>query len=584
VPLQDDTVTTGQQSSSTLSATAKKNRRRREKAKLSTKPKDEATSIDGNGQPLNSDHESNARMGDLQPETSSNMPDETIADPQEDQETSGDSDEEHQLSVADCEPSTSNYQLVKQSNQNSKPEPQSSTNNINSGASDVECESEVKQPPQSQEGYDPHAGEHEVRTRSEEVEDRARGGSEETPGGNVGQQQHSQHGSSPLTEQRQPERPPSHSTKQQLSPLAGRGRRRHSRGGERGSGTRGRGRSGRGVAPWQRPGTPSRELLESLPEESLKQKRNEEAHDTTAHVEEDITGSSTDQQLHHQKRQDTRTARYESKPPYAKPQTEEQSLASAPLSRAGHRKQNKMVAKMAGSSESTDLAAAKKEMTVNSTDKPKPTSQTIEDWKDQYNREKKRSTEFEDQYNREKKRSGEFEDQYDREKKRSTEFEDLTSDLQRRVRQEEERTKSEMKAQEAMLSQQTKLEEKYEALRAAYDKLNKAQEKEKRKAASESAEHAKEKESLRRKIDDLRVSHIKSVNNIGTGLEPVSHQTFRESFEALHHQVCSLFFCLLLRSYSLLKLIIIWPNTDWGMVPESIHFQKWSACAWSSGY
>jgi hypothetical protein len=56
---------------------------------------------------------------------------------------------------------------------------------------------------------------------------------------------------------------------------------------------------------------------------------------------------------------------------------------------------------------------------------------------------------------------------------------------------------------------------------------------------------------LKVKLGELHNSHVTSVNSVGTGLEPISVQTFKERFRTLHDDVCALFFSCLSCTYVL---------------------------------
>lgn len=58
------------------------------------------------------------------------------------------------------------------------------------------------------------------------------------------------------------------------------------------------------------------------------------------------------------------------------------------------------------------------------------------------------------------------------------------------------------------------------------------------RAEEEAAKYNREKE----KLEKLMASHVRAVNSVGSGLEPVTDQSFAEKFEKLHHEVgtCSL--------------------------------------------
>lgn len=53
------------------------------------------------------------------------------------------------------------------------------------------------------------------------------------------------------------------------------------------------------------------------------------------------------------------------------------------------------------------------------------------------------------------------------------------------------------------------------------------------RAEAEAAKYAQEKG----KLQELMVSHVRAVNSVSSGLEPVTNQSFAERFETLHHEV-----------------------------------------------
>jgi hypothetical protein len=48
----------------------------------------------------------------------------------------------------------------------------------------------------------------------------------------------------------------------------------------------------------------------------------------------------------------------------------------------------------------------------------------------------------------------------------------------------------------------------------------------------------KEIDFLKDKLDELHASHIRSVNSVGTGLDPISDKTFEDRFRSIHDEVC----------------------------------------------
>lgn len=53
------------------------------------------------------------------------------------------------------------------------------------------------------------------------------------------------------------------------------------------------------------------------------------------------------------------------------------------------------------------------------------------------------------------------------------------------------------------------------------------------RAEAEAAKYAQEKG----KLQELMASHVRAVNSVSSGLEPVTNQSFAERFETLHHEV-----------------------------------------------
>ena len=50
-------------------------------------------------------------------------------------------------------------------------------------------------------------------------------------------------------------------------------------------------------------------------------------------------------------------------------------------------------------------------------------------------------------------------------------------------------------------------------------------------------EFLQEKAHLRERLETLQASHIQSVNSVATGLDPISDQSFQDSFRELHDKV-----------------------------------------------
>jgi len=71
----------------------------------------------------------------------------------------------------------------------------------------------------------------------------------------------------------------------------------------------------------------------------------------------------------------------------------------------------------------------------------------------------------------------------------------------------------------------------------AYKELKRKYEHELRRAASERVEHQKQTAYHERRHEALMTSHIRSVSSIGTGLEPITDETFEREFRKLHDDV-----------------------------------------------
>jgi hypothetical protein len=72
----------------------------------------------------------------------------------------------------------------------------------------------------------------------------------------------------------------------------------------------------------------------------------------------------------------------------------------------------------------------------------------------------------------------------------------------------------------------------------AYKELKKKYETELRRAASERVRHQKKIGNLEHRHEELTALHIRSVTSIGTGLEPISDETFEREFRNLQDDVC----------------------------------------------
>jgi Skp family chaperone for outer membrane proteins len=54
----------------------------------------------------------------------------------------------------------------------------------------------------------------------------------------------------------------------------------------------------------------------------------------------------------------------------------------------------------------------------------------------------------------------------------------------------------------------------------------------------EKNKYIQEIEELKGKLNELHASHIRAVNSVGTGLEPIADKTFEERFRSIHDEVC----------------------------------------------
>jgi hypothetical protein len=71
-----------------------------------------------------------------------------------------------------------------------------------------------------------------------------------------------------------------------------------------------------------------------------------------------------------------------------------------------------------------------------------------------------------------------------------------------------------------------------------YKELKRKYENELQRATSERVEYQKHIASLEHRHEELIASHIRSVSSIGTGLDPISDETFQREFRKLHDDVC----------------------------------------------
>lgn len=128
--------------------------------------------------------------------------------------------------------------------------------------------------------------------------------------------------------------------------------------------------------------------------------------------------------------------------------------------------------------------------------------------------------------------------------KRIGEFEELVEELRSELSNTEERVNSVRREKERELElRERQLKEKYAK---QHDRAMKTWEK-------SNEEYEKTIASLQSQIEELMVSHIKSINSIAPGLEPISQQTISKSFISLQHKV---------RSNTSLELILIYPKRN----------------------
>lgn len=95
------------------------------------------------------------------------------------------------------------------------------------------------------------------------------------------------------------------------------------------------------------------------------------------------------------------------------------------------------------------------------------------------------------------------------------------------------------------------LERKFAQCKESVGRLNVELEEEKALAATRRLDYDRELDQQKAKFDELNSLHIRSVNLVATGLEPISDQEFKTSIRGLQDQVpspsaaCDLCVCLL---------------------------------------
>jgi len=166
-------------------------------------------------------------------------------------------------------------------------------------------------------------------------------------------------------------------------------------------------------------------------------------------------------------------------------------------------------------------------------------------WEDQCKQTEVERTSWEERYEKMVLERKYWEERYDQvvsrkkeQKAESRKLENRADELQSRLDDETKRTELERNEKDEMELQKGMLEAEHNELKSANDKLRWVLDAEKEKAAMESAEHTEERDDLKRKLEELRVSHFRSVSSVGTGLEPISDQIIEEKFRALHDKVC----------------------------------------------
>jgi len=83
-----------------------------------------------------------------------------------------------------------------------------------------------------------------------------------------------------------------------------------------------------------------------------------------------------------------------------------------------------------------------------------------------------------------------------------------------------------------------KLLRRLEEFDNAHKELHKRYNTEMRRAAAERVEYQQQIGFLEHRHEELTASHIRSVTSVGTGLEPISDETFDREFRKLHDDVC----------------------------------------------
>jgi len=155
-------------------------------------------------------------------------------------------------------------------------------------------------------------------------------------------------------------------------------------------------------------------------------------------------------------------------------------------------------------------------------------------WKHQYEHQ---SAQMQSDKKKSEKQTSEFQDKNKQLAKENKKLHDKVTESRRLLKEKEQSGESERKEKETLMLHKSELEAEYNKLKVELDTLRGVLEEGKEKAASERAEHAKERDDLLSKLEELRVSHIRSISSVGTGLEPISDQTFQDKFGALHSKV-----------------------------------------------
>jgi len=86
-------------------------------------------------------------------------------------------------------------------------------------------------------------------------------------------------------------------------------------------------------------------------------------------------------------------------------------------------------------------------------------------------------------------------------------------------------------------STKNQLEAKCKQLESICRGLRKTQEEENAKAILAVEERTSERDHLKSKLLELQAQHVRSVNSVGTGLEHISDQTFKDNFRTQHDKV-----------------------------------------------